>query len=62
MTTQRIAHIFGWVFIIVAALGFFTSGGSMVADDDRAPHGVLGIALLAAGFMARDVVGRQPAA
>lgn len=41
-TVQRFAQIFGWVFILVAVLGFFTSGGSMASDVETAPH-VLGL-------------------
>lgn len=35
-TVQKAAMVFGWIFIIVAALGFFTSGLSMEADLSRA--------------------------
>src|SRR5690606_4520580 len=35
---QRVAQIFGWVFILVAILGFITSGLSMEADPELAPH------------------------
>ena len=38
MNVQRVAQIFGWVFVVVAILGFFTSGTSMVADMDHAPR------------------------
>ena len=41
-TVQRVAQIFGWVFIIVAVLGFFVSRGSMEADMEMAPR-VLGL-------------------
>lgn len=41
-TVQRFAQVFGWVFILVAVLGFFASGGSMAADPATAPH-VLGL-------------------
>ena len=41
-TVQRFAQIFGWVFILVAVLGFFTSAGSMASDPETAPH-VLGL-------------------
>lgn len=41
-TVQRVAQIFGWVFIVVAVLGFFTSRGSMEADMELAPR-VLGL-------------------
>lgn len=35
----KVAGIFGLVFIVVAALGFFTPGGlGMEADPARAPH------------------------
>ncbi len=37
-TVQRFAQIFGWGFVLVAVLGFFTSGGSMEADPATAPH------------------------
>lgn len=38
MSVQRIAQIFGWIFVVFAILGFFTSRGSMVADNDLAPR------------------------
>ena len=39
MNVQRVAQVFGWVFIVIGILGFFTSGGmTMVADMDRAPR------------------------
>lgn len=41
-TVQRVAQIFGWVFIIVALVGFFASRGSMEADMELAPR-ALGI-------------------
>src|SRR5690606_35286303 len=31
-TVQRVANIIGWVFIIIAVLGFFATGFSMDAD------------------------------
>ena len=34
MTVQRVAQIFGWVFVLVAIWGFFVSGGSMDAGMD----------------------------
>jgi len=34
MTVQRVAQIFGWVFVLVAAWGFFITGGSMEAGMD----------------------------
>lgn len=37
-TVQRVAQVFGVVFILVAILGFVASGGSMEADPARAPH------------------------
>lgn len=37
MTAQRIATIFGVVFVLVAILGFVTSGMSMEADSETAP-------------------------
>jgi hypothetical protein len=36
-TVQRAAQIFGVVFILVAILGFVTSGSSMEADPEMAP-------------------------
>lgn len=36
-TVQRVAQVFGIVFILVAILGFFASGGSMEADPAAAP-------------------------
>ena len=33
MTVQRVAQIFGWVFVLVAVWGFFVSGGSMEAGE-----------------------------
>lgn len=41
-TVQRVAQVFGWVFVLVAVLGFVASGGSMEADIDEAPR-VLGL-------------------
>lgn len=38
MSVQKAALIFGWVFIVVAVAGFFTSGMSMEADNDLAPR------------------------
>lgn len=35
-TVQRVAQIFGIVFIIVAILGFITSGSSMESDPEMA--------------------------
>lgn len=37
MTTERIAQIFGIVFLLVAILGFVTTGMSMEADPETAP-------------------------
>ena len=34
---QRVAQLFGLVFILVAILGFVASGGSMEADPEMAP-------------------------
>jgi hypothetical protein len=34
MTVQRVAQIFGWVFVLVAIWGFFVAGGSMEAGMD----------------------------
>ena len=36
-TVQRVAQIFGIVFILVAIVGFVTSGSSMEADPEIAP-------------------------
>lgn len=41
-TIQRVAQVFGVVFVLVALLGFLASGGSMEADVEQAPH-VLGL-------------------
>lgn len=41
-TVQRVAQIFGWAFVLVALLGFFTSQGSMESDIEMAPR-VLGL-------------------
>ena len=41
MTVQRVAQIFGWVFVLVAVWGFFITGGSMEAGMD-APE-ILGL-------------------
>jgi hypothetical protein len=35
---QRAAQIFGIIFVLVAIAGFITSGTSMEADPDTAPH------------------------
>ena len=38
-TVQRVAQIFGVIFILVAILGFVATGmGNMEADPARAPH------------------------
>jgi len=37
-TVQRVAQVFGIVFILVAILGFVASGGSMDADPATAPR------------------------
>lgn len=37
-TVQRVAQLFGWVFIAVAVAGFLTAGGSMEADMETAPR------------------------
>ena len=34
MTVQRVAQVFGWIFVLVAVWGFFVSGGSMEAGGD----------------------------
>ena len=34
MTVQRVAQVFGWIFVLVAAWGFFVSRGSMEAGPD----------------------------
>ena len=36
-TVQRVAQIFGIVFLLVGILGFVTSGGDMTADSGMAP-------------------------
>ena len=36
-TVQRVAQIFGIVFVLVGILGFVASGGDMTADTDMAP-------------------------
>ena len=41
-TVQRAAQVFGVVFLLVAILGFITSGGSMESDPAMAPK-VLGL-------------------
>ncbi|MEW5930514.1 MAG: DUF4383 domain-containing protein [Gemmatimonadota bacterium] len=41
-TIQRVAQVFGIVFIVVALLGFVASGGSMESDMEQAPR-VLGL-------------------
>lgn len=41
-TVQRVAQVIGWVFVLVAVLGFFTSGGSMEPDPVQAPR-ILGL-------------------
>lgn len=37
-TIQRVAQVFGWVFLAVGVLGFFASGMSMDADVATAPR------------------------
>ena len=37
-TVQRVAQIFGAIFILVAILGFVATGMNMEADPVRAPH------------------------
>ena len=39
---QRVAQIFGWVFVVIAIWGFIVSGGSMEADPALAPK-VMGL-------------------
>jgi hypothetical protein len=34
MTVQRVAQVFGWIFVLVAVWGFFVSGGSMEEGGD----------------------------
>lgn len=34
MTVQRVAQIFGWIFVLVGVWGFFVSGASMEAGPD----------------------------
>ena len=41
-TVQRVAQIYGWVFIAVAIWGFVVSGGSMEAEVNEAPK-ILGL-------------------
>lgn len=41
-TVQRVAQIFGWVFVLIAVWGFFISRGSMEADPAMAPR-VMGL-------------------
>ena len=41
-TIQRVAQIFGWVFVVIAVWGFIVSGGSMEADPAMAPK-VMGL-------------------
>lgn len=36
-TVQRVAQIFGWVFVVVAVVGFVASQGSMEDHPDLAP-------------------------
>jgi len=35
---QKAARIFGWIFIVLAVLGFLWSGGSLESDVAQAPH------------------------
>lgn len=37
-TVQRVSQVFGVVFVLVALLGFVSSGGSMEADMEQAPR------------------------
>jgi hypothetical protein len=37
-TAQRVAQIFGWIFVLIAAWGFFVSRGSMDANMATAPR------------------------
>ena len=37
-TVQRVAQIFGWIFVLIAVWGFFVSRGSMEADMATAPR------------------------
>jgi hypothetical protein len=34
MTVQRVAQIFGWIFVLVGIWGFFVTGGSMEAGPE----------------------------
>jgi hypothetical protein len=34
MTVQRVAQVFGWIFVLVGIWGFFVTGGSMEAGPD----------------------------
>jgi hypothetical protein len=36
-TSQRVSQIYGVAFVLIAIIGFFTSGGSMQADPAMAP-------------------------
>lgn len=37
-TVQRVAQVFGWVFVVAAVAGFVTSLGSMDSDLETAPR------------------------
>jgi hypothetical protein len=37
-TVQRVAQIFGWVFVLAAIAGFVASQGSMESDVEQAPR------------------------
>lgn len=41
-TIQRVAQIFGWVFVVIAVWGFVVSGASMESDPAMAPK-VMGL-------------------
>lgn len=37
-TVQRVAQIFGWVFIAIGVLGLFLTGVDMDVEPDQVPH------------------------
>lgn len=68
---QRVAQIFGWVFVVVAIWGFVVGGMSMEADPEMAPkilglfpvnllHNIVHLAFGVWGIMAaRSVAGSR---
>lgn len=67
-TIQRVAQVFGGVFLLVGILGFLVSGGSMEADPAQAPrvfglfpvnllHNVVHLASGIVGLLAARSVG-----